>query len=128
VQVQRLIEDRTRADFVPIVIFGVDPEHRDARHPVLSRDTRRELECGQRLQQREGWPAEQASLLTGDDGDGLRIGERLAGGNRPRRCAAAVLLRSDRGRDLGALPAMPLSTGDGLRPGGLIRGIAGEER
>ena len=90
---QRLVEHLTGPDLVPIVILGVDPEHGDARHPMLARDARRELKRGERLEQRERRPAEQSGLLAGDDGDRLRVGERLRGGNAPpaaRRGGAAA--------------------------------------
>ena len=75
------------------MILGVDPEHRDRRDAVLAAYPLREPNRGQRLQQREEWSAEETGLLTGDDGDGLRIAKsgrrRDAAGWR----AAPALLR-----------------------------------
>ena len=98
----------TGADLVPVVILGIDPEDRDARNLMVARDLSRELERRQRLEQGEHRTAEQSGLLTGDDGDGLRIRElpRLRPRAR-RRAAAALLIRDDRG-DLGAPAAVRL--------------------
>ena len=65
------IEHAARLDLVPVVIFGVDPEHRDRRHAVLGPHLLGESNRGQRFQQREEWSAEETGLLAGDDGNGL---------------------------------------------------------
>ena len=57
------IEDAARLDLVPVVILGVDPEHRDRRHAVLGAHLLGEANRGQRLQQREEWSAEETRLL-----------------------------------------------------------------
>ena len=44
-----VVEHRTRADFLPVVILGVDPEDRDGRHVVVARDLLGELDRRQRL-------------------------------------------------------------------------------
>lgn len=67
------IEHRTPADFWPVVILRVDPEHRDNRHLMLDFDLPRQLHRGGGLEQREERSSEQARLLTGDHHDGFRI-------------------------------------------------------
>ena len=67
------IEHAARLDLVPVVIFGVDPEHRDRRHAVLGWYLLGESKRGQRFQEREEWSAEETGLLTRDNGNGLRI-------------------------------------------------------
>ena len=67
------IEHAARLDLVPVVIFGIDPEHRDRRHAVLGSHLLGQPNRGERFQQREEWSAEETGLLPGDDGNGLRI-------------------------------------------------------
>jgi hypothetical protein len=67
------IEDTARLDLVPVVVFGVDPEHGDRRHTVLGSHLLGEAKRGQCFQEREEWSAKQAGLLTCDNGNGLRI-------------------------------------------------------
>ena len=90
----------TRPDFVPVVIFGVDPEDGDGRHLVVARDLLGELERGERLEQREQRSAEEPGLLAGDDGDRLAIGEQRARFAGARRRLAPLLLRGDHARDV----------------------------
>ena len=65
------VEHRTPGDLVPVVILGVDPEHRHRGDAVRRLDRARQLDGGQGLEQREDGAAEGAGLL--------------AGGDRPRR-------------------------------------------
>ena len=67
---------------------------------MLARHLVGELERRQRLEQREQRTAEQPGLLTRDDGDGLRVGQRSRGLDGCRRRAAAPLLRGDDRGDL----------------------------
>ncbi len=67
------IEHAARLDLVPVVIFGVDPEHRDGRDAVFGFHLLSESKRSERLEKREEWSAEQSGLLSGDDRDGLRI-------------------------------------------------------
>ena len=50
-----------------LVIFGVDPEHRDCRDVMLCSNAFGELDGGERLEQREERSAKQASLLSRDN-------------------------------------------------------------
>ena len=127
-QRQRLVEHLTGADFIPIVILRIDPEDRDARNLMGARDLSRELERRQRLEQGERRTAEQSSLLTRDDGDGLRIRELLACGHRARRRGAAALLIGDDRGNLGAPAAVRLRPPDRVSPGRGIGWIAGKKR
>ena len=61
------VEDRTRSDLFPVVIFRVDPENGDGGNLMIARDLVGELERGDGLQQREQRPAEEPRLLAGDD-------------------------------------------------------------
>ena len=88
---QRLVEDRTRPDFVPVVILGVDPEDGDGRHVVVARHLLGELDRRQRLEQREERAAEQARLLAGDDGDRPSGRPAVAPASRARGRRAATL-------------------------------------
>ena len=96
---QRFVEHRARANFVPVVIFGVDPEHGDGRHVVFALDLLGQLERRQGLEQREERSAKQPRLLAGDDGDRARVGEqprplRPRGRRVPPACWAAMTRRS----------------------------------
>ncbi len=125
---QLAVEHRTAAHFRPVVILGVDPEHRHHRHAVLGRDLRRQLHRGDGLEQREQRTAEQPGLLAGNDDARGGIGQprrRLArGGGR----AASRLLGRDHARDVSRLSLMSLRSLDGVGPRSRRRGIAGEER
>ena len=68
------VEDRCRSHFVPVVIFGVDPEDRHRRHLVLAGNLVGQLQRGQRLEQREQRAAKETRLLAGDDRDGRGVG------------------------------------------------------
>ena len=122
------VEHRTAVHLGPVVIFGVDPEHRHDRDAVIARHLRGELHRRQRLQQREQRSAERARLLPGDHD--ARGGVGQPGGGVARRAwrAAAFLLRGDHARDLGGLARVRLRAGDGVGPGGRQRRVAGEER
>ena len=125
---QRFVEHRTRPDFLPVVVFGVDPEHRDRRHLVVARHLLGELDRGQRLEQREQRAAEQPGLLAGDDGDRLAVGEQRAGLARARRRAAPLLLSGDDRGDFVAVPVVRLGPRDRVGPRGAVRRIAGKKR
>ena len=118
---ERFVEDRTRPDFVPVVILGVDPEDGDRRHVVIARHLLGELERGQRLQQREQRAAEQPGLLAGDDRDGARVGEQPRRFARARRRLPPLLLAGDDGGDLVAPAIVRLRAGDRVGPGGAVR-------
>ena len=113
---------------VPVVIFGVDPEHGDRGHAVLGPHALGEPDGGQRLEQREQRAAEEAGLLAGDDGDRVRVAELGGGGDRFGRCAAAALLRLQRRRrwrraSRGCCCVRAIAS----RQAAAIGGIAGEE-
>ena len=119
--VEVVVEDRARADLVPVVILGVDPEDGDGRHAVVARHLLGELERGERLEQREQRAAEQSGLLAGDDRD--RAADRRAAAPLRRArggaCRRSLLRRDDRG-DLGAAAIVRLRARDRVGPGGAI--------
>ena len=122
------VQHRHRRDFVPVVILRFDPEHRDSRNRVLLRHSRGELDGSQRLVEREQRAAEQSGLLSGDDGDRLRIGEARGGVARCRgRVAALELSRSACALSSAAAPRMLLCARDRGRPRRRRRRIAGKK-
>ena len=88
------VEDRTRPDFVPVVVFGLNPKDGHGRRAVFPRHLLGQLQGGERFEDREERSAEEPCLLSGQDGDGPRIGEPF--GRRQRGCwrAASLLLRA----------------------------------
>ena len=101
-RLELVVEHRARPDLVPVVVFGLDPEDRDGRHLVLPRHLVGELERRQGLEQREQRTAEETRLLSGQDRDGLRIGEPRGRLDRPGRRLPPLLLSRDDRRDLAA--------------------------
>ena len=83
------IEDGARAHLFPVVILGIDPEHRDRTDALVGRHTAGELDRGDGLEQREQRTAKGASLLTGDDGDRLRVAQSRGSVARGCRRTAA---------------------------------------
>ena len=82
---------------------------------------------GERFQQREERSAEEPRLLTGDEGDGLRIPESCGCRGRGFRSPAAALLSLHEIGDRSMLTGVTLSSSDGVTPGRRIVGIAGKE-
>ena len=79
------VEHRTAADFGPVVILGVDPEHRHhGARRARGSPARASFIAVMRLEQREQRSAEEPGLLAGDDDDGARIGEARGRGSRCR--------------------------------------------
>src|SRR3954471_23057625 len=105
---ERWVEHRTRADLVPVVILGVNPENGHGGYTVVARDLVGKLQCRQRLEQREHRAAEQTRLLPGDDRDGALVGELSRGVLGPGRGAAALLLGSDHAGNVRAAPIVRL--------------------
>ena len=68
--------------------------------------------------------AEEACLLTGDDGYRPRVAELLGGGHRSRRRVATALLRRDDVRHTVARADVVLRARDRFTPGARIRGIS----
>src|SRR3954452_21250282 len=101
---ERWVEHRTRADFVPVVILGVNPENGHRGYAVVARDLVGKLQRRQGLEQREHRAAEQSRLLPGDDRDGALFGELSAGVLSSGRCAAALLLGGDHPGNVLAAP------------------------
>ncbi len=122
------VEHRTPAHFVPVVILGVDPEHRHDGHAVVAAHRRGEFHGGDRFEQREQRSAEEPGLLAGDDDNGPRIGEPCGGGSRCRWRPAPLLLSGEHARDLGRRTGVGVAARDRLSPGLAFRGVAGEVR
>ena len=120
-------EDAARLHFVPVVILGVHPEHRDSRHLMLGPHTFGELESCQRLEKREERSAKQSGLLAGDDGDRPGIGKKVGGGLRFGGCVSTSLLRPQHLNERVPLPALTRRTRNGVPPGARIARITGEE-
>ena len=111
------VEDCARADLVPVVVFGLDPEHRHRGDAVLARHLLGELDRGHRLEHRVERTAEEPGLLTGHDRDGARVGEVRGGLDRGGRRAAPLLLRArwPRSRAIARL-GLPRATAASTRP------------
>src|SRR5437660_9412860 len=87
-----------------------------------------ELQRGERFVQREQRSAEETSLLTRDDGDGLVIGEQRRRLARRRRRGSSLELRVENRRELRPLARMFLRARDRVGPRRRGRGVAGEKR
>jgi hypothetical protein len=124
-----VVEHRTAAHFLPVVVFRIDPEHRHGAHAALGGDRAGELDGRDGLVERVERPAEEPGLLAGDDGHGGLVGEGGRGGERLRRRPAVALLRGEQGGQMwrGALRT-GVHTGDDVRPRCVILRIAGVER
>ena len=127
-RLELIVEHGAAADLVPIVIFRLDPEDRDGRHVVLSRDLVGQLDRRERLHQREQRAAEETGLLAGDDRHGAGVRQLTAGVERARRRLAAPLLRRDHRGDLVPPAWMRLRPRDRAGPVLTVRRVAGEER
>jgi hypothetical protein len=121
---QRVIEDGTRPDLLPVVIFGVDPEHRDRRNVVIARDLLGQFDRRHRLQQREQRSAEQPGLLAGDDRDRASIRKQAARGDGVRRRTTSRLLAPDHVGDRIAATVVRLRSRNRIGPGGTIGWVA----
>jgi len=110
------IEDRHRRDFVPIVIFRLDPEDGNRHDLVFPGNVCGEFCGGQRLVEREQRAAEQSRLLSRDNRDGTGIGESRSGIARGLWRVPAFELSRKNAAELGALPRMLLRGVDGPRP------------
>ena len=119
-------EDGARTHFVPVVVFGFDPEDRHGGHPVPPRDLVGELERRDGFEQRVDRPAEEARLLAGQHRDGCRVAETIGRRAGLRRRAAAPLLLADGPRQLLTIARMRLGAGDRGRPRRVVFGIARE--
>jgi hypothetical protein len=122
------VEHRTSAHFRPIVILGINPEHRHDRDAMFLRYLRRQLHRGDGFQQGEQRAPEQTSLLTGDDHPGRGVGQAGRGLTRRRRGAAFGLLRRNQPGNFDRLPSESLRALDCVGPRGWGCGIAGKER
>ena len=110
------------------MILGVHPEDRDRGHALFLLGAPRELNRGDRLQQREQRSAEHARLLPGDDGDRRGVGEARAGRARRGRRVARILLRGDHGGDRSPIARMLLRARDGVAPRAGRQRVARVER
>ena len=73
------IQHGAAADFGPIMVFRVDPEHRHDGNTMFTLDLCRELHRGDRLQYRKHRTTEESRLLACDDHDGARVGQAIRG-------------------------------------------------
>ena len=97
------------------------PEQGHGGDAVLRLGPARELDRGDRLEQRVERSAECAGLLSGDDGDRLGRRETCRGAARFRRRAPPLLLRSEDGRDLLPVAGITPRALDRVAPGGWRR-------
>jgi hypothetical protein len=109
------------------VVLGLHPEDRDGRHVLFALGLARQLQRGQRFQQRVHRAAEDAGLLAGDDGDGGGIGEAGRGGARGGGRAAMLLLSPQHFDQPRPIARMLLRARDRVAPGRGIDRIAGVE-
>ena len=110
------------------MILRLDPEHRDGGNAVLLADTLGELQRSERFVQCEQRPAEETSLLTGDNGDRLFIGDERRRIARRSRRATSLELRVENRRELRSLARMCARARDRLGPRRRRGGVAGEKR
>ena len=122
--VQVRVEHAAALHFVPVVVFGIDPEDRAAgtpcrRRPVGQPDGR------DRLEQGEQRTAEERRLLTGHHRDGPRIAKLGGCGDRFgwRAAGAAAPDLSDRL----AMSRISLRPRERIHPCRRIGGVAGKE-
>ena len=87
-----------------------------------------ELQRGERFEQREQRPAEQAGLLAGEDGDRAWIGKTPRSVDRRWRRVPVSLLRDDDVRDFAAAMIVRLRAGDCAGPRGALGWIARKKR
>ena len=125
---EHLIEHRTRPDFVPVVVLGINPEDRDDRHAVLARYLVGQLERGQRFEERKERAPEKSRLLSGHERNRSRVGQQPGGFTRARRSVATLLLVCHHRRNPAVIARVRLRAADGVRPRGTIAGIAAEKR
>src|SRR5262249_42515714 len=111
------VEDRTRSDFIPVVIFGFNPEDWYRRDLEVARDLVGELSGRERFEEGVERPAEEASLLACHDGHCTWIGKLPRGAQRPFGCSTAALLRrEDVGDLLACTRAGGLNARNSVRP------------
>ena len=102
------VDDRTRRDFLPVVILRFHPENGNGRDAMFLLNSLRQLHRSECFVQAKCRASEQTRLLSGDDGDGLRLGEQRGGRAGSRRRIAMRLLRlKNSGNDI-ALARMAL--------------------
>ena len=87
------VQHTARLHLVPVVIFGVDPEHRDRGNAVFGAHAFGELQGRQGFEKGEQRPAKQPGLLSCDDRDGRGIDQLRGCGTRFGWCVASLLLR-----------------------------------
>jgi hypothetical protein len=125
---QRLVEDRTAPDFVPVVIFRVDPEHRHGRDAVLAGDTLCEFQRCRGLEQSEHRPTKKPSLLARYNRHGTWVGKMARGFDSTRWRFAIVLLSGQNRRELLVLARVCLDARNRLRPGLSVGWVSRIER
>ncbi len=123
-----VVEHRTAAHFLPVVILGVDPEDRDGRNAVRRAHLAGELDGRDRLVQGVERPAEQPRLLSGDHRDRGRPIERGGGLERLSRRAALGQLPAEHRRQRRRRPRGGVHAADDLDPGLRLARIPGVER
>ena len=126
-EVQVAVEHAARSNFVPVVIFRVDPEHRDRRDAVVRCNALCQLNRRQRLEQREQRTAKESCLLACDDRDAFRIAQPPGGSNGVRGGVPASLLRLDDIDYRAAVARMLLGPMHGIAPRGGMSRVACKE-
>ncbi len=121
------VQHAARLHLVPVVIFGVDPEHRDRGNAVFGPHAFGELQGRQGFEKGEQRPAKQPRLLSCDDRDRRGIDQLRGCCTRFGWCVASLLLRE---QDIGyeaSLSPMTRCARDGITPRTGIAGVAGIE-
>ena len=90
----RLVEQARRADLREVVVVGGHPEDGHDGSPAPSLEGAGGLDRPERLPEHEERPAEEAGLLSGDEGHRLRVGQAGRGLGGPRSLAALLLSRT----------------------------------
>ena len=126
-EVQVAVEHAARSDFVPVVIFRIDPEHRDRRDAVVFCNALGQLNRCQRLEQCEQRTAKESRLLACDNRDAFRITKARCGSDGVRGCVPAALLRLDDIDYRATVARMLMGPMHGIVPGGGMCRVAGKE-
>jgi hypothetical protein len=73
------VQHRAGRHFIPVVIFGFDPEHGGGCDVMIMLDALGKPKRGKRLVKGKCGPTEKACLLARDDGNRSRVGQSLSG-------------------------------------------------
>jgi hypothetical protein len=124
---QLAVEHRTRSDFLPVVVFRIDPEDGDCRHLMVARDLFRQFQRGDGLSRVNSGPPKSPACWPVTTATVFPVGEEARRLACARRGLSPLLLSSQDRRNLRAPAIVGLCSRDRLRPGGAIGWIAGKK-